>query len=56
MPRLPPLPPERTPALKAQFDSFFKSLGFVPNSAPAMAPMRPQPTTQPMPVERMLVG
>jgi hypothetical protein len=32
MSRLDPLPPEHTPELKDQFDSFFKSLGFVPNS------------------------
>ena len=36
MPRLPPLPPEQTPALKGEFDSFFKSLGFVPNSVLTM--------------------
>jgi alkylhydroperoxidase family enzyme len=35
-PRLDPLPPEHTPALKPQFDSFFKSLGFVPNSVLTM--------------------
>ena len=34
--RLDPLPPEHTPALKPQFDSFFKSLGFVPNSVLTM--------------------
>jgi alkylhydroperoxidase family enzyme len=35
-PRLDPLPPDHTPALKPQFDSFFKSLGFVPNSVLTM--------------------
>jgi alkylhydroperoxidase family enzyme len=35
-PRLDPLPPEHSPALKAQFDSFFQSLGFVPNSVLTM--------------------
>ena len=34
--RLDPLPPEPTPELKEQFDSFFKSLGFVPNSVLTM--------------------
>ena len=34
--RLDPLPPEHTPELKEQFDSFFKSLGFVPNSVLTM--------------------
>jgi alkylhydroperoxidase family enzyme len=33
---LDPLPPEHTPELKEQFDSFFKSLGFVPNSVLTM--------------------
>jgi len=36
MSRLDPLPPEHTPELKEQFDSFFKSLGFVPNSVLTM--------------------
>ncbi len=36
MPRLAPLPPEHTPELKEQFDSFFKTLGFVPNSVLTM--------------------
>jgi uncharacterized peroxidase-related enzyme len=36
MARLDPLPPEHTPELKEQFDSFFKSLGFVPNSVLTM--------------------
>ena len=31
-PRLAPLPPEHTPELGDQFASFFKTLGFVPNS------------------------
>jgi len=35
-PRLDPLPPEHSPELKAEFDSFFKSLGFVPNSVLTM--------------------
>ena len=35
-PRLAPLPPARSPELKEQFDSFFKSLGFVPNSVLTM--------------------
>lgn len=35
-PRLAPLPPEHSPELKEQFDSFFKSLGFVPNSVLTM--------------------
>src|SRR6478609_1101820 len=30
--RLDPLPPETTPEMKEEFDSFFKTLGFVPNS------------------------
>ncbi|HVG51811.1 MAG TPA: carboxymuconolactone decarboxylase family protein [Xanthobacteraceae bacterium] len=34
--RLDPLPPEHSPELKEQFDSFFKSLGFVPNSVLTM--------------------
>jgi alkylhydroperoxidase family enzyme len=34
--RLDPLPPEHSPELKGQFDSFFKSLGFVPNSVLTM--------------------
>jgi alkylhydroperoxidase family enzyme len=34
--RLDPLPPEHAPELKEQFDSFFKSLGFVPNSVLTM--------------------
>jgi alkylhydroperoxidase family enzyme len=36
MTRLDPLPPEHTPELKEQFDSFLKSLGFVPNSVLTM--------------------
>lgn len=35
-PRLAPLPPDHAPELKDQFDSFFKSLGFVPNSVLTM--------------------
>ena len=34
--RLEPLPPEHSPELKAEFDSFLKSLGFVPNSVLTM--------------------
>ena len=34
--RLEPLPPDHSPELKEQFDSFFKSLGFVPNSVLTM--------------------
>jgi alkylhydroperoxidase family enzyme len=34
--RVGPLPPEHSPELKDQFDSFFKSLGFVPNSVLTM--------------------
>ncbi|MGE0563204.1 MAG: carboxymuconolactone decarboxylase family protein [Pseudolabrys sp.] len=34
--RLDPLPPETTPELKDEFDSFFKTLGFVPNSVLTM--------------------
>jgi alkylhydroperoxidase family enzyme len=34
--RLDPLPPAHTPELKEQFDSFFKTLGFVPNSVLTM--------------------
>jgi alkylhydroperoxidase family enzyme len=34
--RLDPLPPGYSPELKEQFDSFFKSLGFVPNSVLTM--------------------
>src|SRR5262249_26965190 len=36
MARLDPLPPGHSPELKDQFDSFFKSLGFVPNSVLTM--------------------
>lgn len=35
-PRLDPLPPEHSPELKQEFDSFLKSLGFVPNSVLTM--------------------
>ena len=35
-PRLDPLPPEHSPELKPEFDSFLKSLGFVPNSVLTM--------------------
>lgn len=35
-PRLDPLPPEFSPDLKEEFDSFFKTLGFVPNSVLTM--------------------
>ncbi|HEX5507014.1 MAG TPA: carboxymuconolactone decarboxylase family protein [Pseudolabrys sp.] len=35
-PRLDPLPPEATPEMKEEFDSFFKTLGFVPNSVLTM--------------------
>jgi alkylhydroperoxidase family enzyme len=35
-PRLNPLPPETTPDMKEEFDSFFKTLGFVPNSVLTM--------------------
>jgi alkylhydroperoxidase family enzyme len=34
--RLDPLPPDHTPELKEEFDSFFKTLGFVPNSVLTM--------------------
>jgi alkylhydroperoxidase family enzyme len=34
--RLDPLPPEHTPELKEQFDSFLRTLGFVPNSVLTM--------------------
>jgi alkylhydroperoxidase family enzyme len=34
--RLGPLPPETTPEMKEEFDSFFKTLGFVPNSVLTM--------------------
>src|SRR5689334_12716593 len=34
--RLDPLPPETTPEMKQEFDSFFKTLGFVPNSVLTM--------------------
>ena len=34
--RLEPLPPEHSPGLKEEFDSFFKTLGFVPNSVLTM--------------------
>lgn len=34
--RLDPLPPETTPDMKEEFDSFFKTLGFVPNSVLTM--------------------
>lgn len=36
MARLDPLPPEHSPELKEEFDSFFKTLGFVPNSVLTM--------------------
>jgi alkylhydroperoxidase family enzyme len=35
-PRLEPLPPEYSPDLKDEFDSFFRTLGFVPNSVLTM--------------------
>jgi alkylhydroperoxidase family enzyme len=35
-PRLDPLPPETTPEMKEEFESFFKTLGFVPNSVLTM--------------------
>ena len=35
-PRLDPLPPEHSPELKQEFNSFLKSLGFVPNSVLTM--------------------
>jgi hypothetical protein len=34
--RVDPLPPEHTPELNEEFDSFFKTLGFVPNSVLTM--------------------
>lgn len=34
--RLDPLPPEHAPELRDEFDSFFKTLGFVPNSVLTM--------------------
>ena len=34
--RLDPLPPEHSPELKEEFESFFKTLGFVPNSVLTM--------------------
>src|SRR5579864_951285 len=34
--RLDPLPPETTPEMKEEFDSFLKTLGFVPNSVLTM--------------------
>jgi len=36
MARLPPLPPETTPALKPHFDFFLTTLGFTPNSVLTM--------------------
>ena len=36
MARLDPLPPETSPELHEQFDSFHKTLGFVPNSVLTM--------------------
>jgi len=36
MPRLPPLPPETTPALQPHFDFFLGTLGFTPNSVLTM--------------------
>lgn len=36
MPRLPPLPPETTPALQPHFDFFLTTLGFTPNSVLTM--------------------
>src|SRR3569833_2977146 len=35
-PRLDPLPPEHSPDLKEEFDSFFRTLGFEPNSVLTM--------------------
>lgn len=35
-PRLDPLPPGHAPELKDQFDTFYKSLGFIPNSVLTM--------------------
>ncbi len=35
-PRLDPLPPEHSPELKGEFESFFKTRGFVPNSVLTM--------------------
>jgi len=35
-PRLDPLPPQTTPEMKEEFESFFKTLGFVPNSVLTM--------------------
>jgi alkylhydroperoxidase family enzyme len=35
-PRLDPLPPETTPEMKEEFESFLKTLGFVPNSVLTM--------------------
>src|SRR5215217_198503 len=35
-PRVAPLPPEHSPELKKEFDSFFQTLGFVPNSVLTM--------------------
>src|SRR3954447_26250139 len=35
-PRLAPLPPEHSPDLKGELDTFFKTLGFVPNSVLTM--------------------
>ncbi len=34
--RLDPLPPQHSPELKEEFDTFFKTLGFVPNSVLTM--------------------
>ena len=34
--RLDPLPPEHSPELKEEFDSFFSTLGFIPNSVLTM--------------------
>ena|SRR6478672_1562427 len=34
--RLDPLPPEATPDMKDEFDSFLKTLGFIPNSVLTM--------------------
>src|SRR5215210_4606823 len=36
LPRLVPLPPEQSPELKQQFESFRQTLGFIPNSVLTM--------------------
>ena len=38
-PRIMPLPPERSPELKEQFEAMRKNLGFIPNTSEGMSPI-----------------